>query len=992
MRPRRIVPLLAVLAAVGFAPAAAQSFEATPADVVRSAERAVQDDSVRVVQTRWRAALRRDSTDREATLGLATLARVTYDFESAERLLGGLLARAGSAPDGWTVHARLGQYRVANSTGDYRRADSLLRLAVADARRIGDRRAEIAALIGFTNTRSGGRREALLATLDSVRRLLSAGDGRDRAEYLCRLGLYQGVAGDTGGSTVVRRGTAMAERGGERQLAGHCLEAEGLLESLRGHNDSALATLDRATALLRATREHAGLARLESRRSDILQEYGRLGEARVALGRVLAEATISKNRQRVSSAYGGIGAIALRVGDLPTAAAYFERGAALADSLGLEEGGMIARQNRAEVLAMSGDLEGARSAFQGALAEADSNDFFEDAVHARQSLARVAIRQGSWSEAARQLDLAGAAARAHGLEDVRAGLAYDQGRLALGQSRPAEAARLFAAVLARAGKDDQLLRYTTRTRLAEAYAAQGHLRRAERELTEASGELEQWRASLGAEELRRYAFATTALGEHDPQAAVARVIAALASGGRAEAAFSLAERRRARTLADRLIQADALRATSAAATTHRDHPAGAAEVAAALADDSTAIVEYVAGSEGAPTTLFLVTRTGIRARLLPPADSLARPIERFTALLEAGDSGSTLARSLGAAVLGPVAALPHAVTRLIVIPDGPLHRIPFDALVMPDGRLAVERWAVGLAPSAAVAMALRQRERNAATEPPRILALGDPAFASERTGVAMRGGDLLRGAFDATGGLPRLAGSGDEVRDVARYAPGHAEVRLRADASEAWLKRAAVDGFRVIHLATHALVDEGSLARTALALAPGAGEDGFLGPADIAALRLRADLVVLSACRTAGGVMVSGEGLQGLTTPLLEAGARSVIATQWRIGDRGTVRLVHDVYTALAQGAPVSEALREAKLSAIRRGAPASEWAGFTVVGDPLVRIPLRAPAPTAPVGPLAVVVGMLALVAGYLGLRRRGRMAEVSERASAVVARTHQR
>jgi hypothetical protein len=148
-----------------------------------------------------------------------------------------------------------------------------------------------------------------------------------------------------------------------------------------------------------------------------------------------------------------------------------------------------------------------------------------------------------------------------------------------------------------------------------------------------------------------------------------------------------------------------------------------------------------------------------------------------------------------------------------------------------------------------------------------------------------------------------------------------------------------------------------------------------LSPADISALRLHADLVVLSACRTAGGLMVTGEGLQGLTAPLLEAGARSVIATQWRIGDRSTVRLVHDLYDALARGAPVGDALRAAKLAAIRRGAPASEWASFTVVGDPLVTIPLRAPARSLlwtwmAVGTLVLLVG------GYVALRRRARAA----------------
>jgi hypothetical protein len=139
-------------------------------------------------------------------------------------------------------------------------------------------------------------------------------------------------------------------------------------------------------------------------------------------------------------------------------------------------------------------------------------------------------------------------------------------------------------------------------------------------------------------------------------------------------------------------------------------------------------------------------------------------------------------------------------------------------------------------------------------------------------------------------------------------------------------------------------------------------------------------------------VVVSGEGLEGLTTPLLEAGARSVVATQWRIGDRSTVSLVRDLYDALARGVPVAEALREAKLAAIRRGAPASEWAGFTVVGDPLVRVPLHAPSRRLPAGGLAAAGALVLLAGGYLATRRSGRRAERSERASDVVTRTHQR
>jgi hypothetical protein len=115
-----------------------------------------------------------------------------------------------------------------------------------------------------------------------------------------------------------------------------------------------------------------------------------------------------------------------------------------------------------------------------------------------------------------------------------------------------------------------------------------------------------------------------------------------------------------------------------------------------------------------------------------------------------------------------------------------------------------------------------------------------------------------------------------------------------------------------------------------------------------------------------------------------------VVATQWRIGDRSTVALVHDLYDGLARGAPVVEALRQAKLAAIRRGAPASQWAGFTVVGDPLVRVPLHTPPRRLPVGWLAAA-GALLVAGGYLATRRSGRRAERIERAPEVVARTHQ-
>lgn len=100
------------------------------------------------------------------------------------------------------------------------------------------------------------------------------------------------------------------------------------------------------------------------------------------------------------------------------------------------------------------------------------------------------------------------------------------------------------------------------------------------------------------------------------------------------------------------------------------------------------------------------------------------------------------------------------------------------------------------------------------------------------------------------------------------------------------LKQADLRPYRVLHFATHAIVDERSIAGTALVLSPSPNESGFMGAGDLAALRIDADLVVLSSCTSAGGTLTGGEGVQGLSSALLEAGARALVATACRINDR----------------------------------------------------------------------------------------------------------
>jgi CHAT domain-containing protein len=475
---------------------------------------------------------------------------------------------------------------------------------------------------------------------------------------------------------------------------------------------------------------------------------------------------------------------------------------------------------------------------------------------------------------------------------------------------------------------------------------------------------------------------------------VASVIAMLAAAGRVDAAFELAERRRARELVDRMARAEATRTTRDSATRPRHHTSGATvqDLVRILPDSNTALLEYVTGRGGEPTTLFVVTQAGAVARQLPSIDSLSASIDRLRTVMEAGGDARPLGRRLHEAILEPaISVLGRHVTRLVIVTDDVLARVPFDALVLADDRYAVERFAISMAPSASTWLALVARPANARLF--RLLAIGDPVFESSRSasGEALRGANsVYRSAFDASGGLGRLPSSRREARAVARFAPS-AEVRLRRDASEAYLLSTALDTFRVLHFATHALIDEESTARTALALTPGLGHDGFVSPADLAGLKLDADLVVLSACRTAAGVVLRGEGVQGLTAPLLEAGARSVVATGWRIPDAGAATMVERFYRAMAGGATVSDALRIAKLEALRAGAPATEWAAFIAVGDPMVRIPLVIPSSPAsrPAWIVAFAVALAVAIAAYGWARRNRSDADAASEPSAEKPRT---
>lgn len=350
-------------------------------------------------------------------------------------------------------------------------------------------------------------------------------------------------------------------------------------------------------------------------------------------------------------------------------------------------------------------------------------------------------------------------------------------------------------------------------------------------------------------------------------------------------------------------------------------PISLATLRARLRHDEV-LLEYVSGQGEA--YCLIVTMTSARVRRVMPFSAEAAGLA--TAIQESANVTS-LAGTLGKSLLN-VAEIAHA-KRIIVVPDGPLHQVPFELLTR-DGKRLLETHVVSYSPSASVFAILRARR---ATPSNTLLAI-----ASSPQGTVS--GPVTRGMYDVEPGkLPPLPSAPDEAKAVAQaMGAGNARVLIAADATEANLKSQSLKEVGVLHFAVHGITSSKFPERSALLLEPGSpNEDGLLQAREILDLRLNADLVTLSACGTAAGRTFGQEGVASLVRPFLAAGARSVVANLWAADDAFSLSLMKEFYRQLAAGLDKGEALRQAKLRLISEfGDEVTPrlWSGVVIFGD----------------------------------------------------------
>ena len=827
------------------------------------------------------------------------------------------------------------------------------------------------------------------------------------------------------GYRVLIEAAALSQDDRRRILA---LAALGTLAARKGHFALAEPALSEAAAYGEATRDPDIIIPSANNLGITFVSQGRFDEALASYRRSYTAAETAGRRDSMARSLNNIGDVALSQGDFRTALEHLTRSLAIKETLGDEVAIAKTSSNIGTIHLQQGSFEQALERFTRALDVGRRLGNVQLQVGGAVDTALVHIAQGHGAEALTVLQDALPLAEKFGDAILLGDLWQSRGRASSSVRNWSDARMALSTALAiqeasgnRAGQADTLLElarlelrsgqpaaarpYATRATdlartvglapglwaslslLGSAYAGVGRQDEAVAAFTASIAEVERARQQVagGPEDARRF-FQEKTTPYYE--------LAALhASAGRAEEAFALMERARARVLLDliaggkpilgplsaqqrareaainaeittlsaRLDRAVAESAGSAADVTRIEAALSQARRAREEWQFETfgAHPELAFGRGEAPVvplreavaklplgTMVLTFMLGVdQTRLLVMSrgpDGLPRvrvvevPVSRQA--LESRAEGfrtrigrrdlafSAEARGLYALLLGPVEAEIGQAAHVVIVADGPLWNLPFQALLSPRGRFLIEERAVSYAPSVSALYRLRERREQRRTPTERFVAIGDPAGAPRTPG--------------------RLPNAAREVRAMAAMYGSGSQVLTGAAATEAAV-RGSAPAAGVLHIATH-----GELARTspmysfvALGGTPEANDpaqDGRLEAWEVANLPLTASLVVLSACESARGGDGGGEGVMGLSWSLFAAGASTAVVSLWQVDSASTTELMLGFHRARLRGPSGPAGSTAAAMRTAARALIASRqyrhpfyWAGFVVAGAP---------------------------------------------------------
>jgi CHAT domain-containing protein/tetratricopeptide (TPR) repeat protein len=793
-------------------------------------------------------------------------------------------------------------------TGQHAKAFEVYGEALAIWRELGNR-AEIARSlhnIGLFHTEMGDVQPALdlLREALAIRRELN--DRLGLADTMLNLGDVYVIAGDRERALdLFQQALVLARETGERGTEARALESVGASLHAQGQLAEALRHYDTALVLLNQSGMRSSIAVVHTARGHIHRALGHAAEARSSFERALEVSLEIGDPTFEGRARRGIALVHADAAQPPEARQSFEEALRLLRSAGSRPDEAATLYDLARFERGAGDLEAARARVQEAISVIED---VRSTVVSRDLRASYAASHREYYEL--QIDIL---MRLHARQPAAG---FDA--LAVGASERARARGLLDALAeARQGIREGL--------------APG-LRDAERDL----------QRRLSAAEARRGDW--------------------LAEKGRGERPLAIERELDGLVAEYRDLQERIRVASPRYAALMQPVSLTLPEIQAEVIDDESLLLEYALGEER--SYVWAITRGSVQSHELPARRVVEDAARRAHALLmeshrrgRRGQADLALAE-LSRIVLGPVAGL-LGHRRLLVVADGALHYVPFAALPPPsvgaEAPPLVVVHEVAQLPSASSLAALRRDVARRARAAKAVAVLSDPVFRADDPRVRRAAAevsapappvvetDVTRAAAEAgLAALERLPFSRREADAIVAVAPpGDSLEALDFAASRATAMSPALADYRVVHFATHGLVNNRhpELSGIALSMVDEAGrpQDGFLRLTDLYSLKLGADLVVLSACQTALGKEVRGEGLVGLTRGFFYAGAPRVIASLWSVRDEATATLMARFYRALlGDGQSPAAALRTAQIALRKdpRWSAPYYWAGFVLQGE----------------------------------------------------------
>jgi CHAT domain-containing protein/Tfp pilus assembly protein PilF len=431
--------------------------------------------------------------------------------------------------------------------------------------------------------------------------------------------------------------------------------------------------------------------------------------------------------------------------------------------------------------------------------------------------------------------------------------------------------------------------------LAELLVKRGDAARADAQFRSALDLIERQRAGLAREESKLSYFSNLIRFYQD-------YVDFLIASGQPGRALEAAESSRARVLDEKL---------RSRSTATRELSSGTLQQIAR--STNSVLLSYWLAPER--SLLWVVTPTAVTRYDLPPERKISALVDSYGAMIESLrdplQSESPPGRELSRILLDPIRSLLSKGVRLTIVPDRALHSLNFETLPDPEdpSRYLIERATISIAPSLGMLTGAHAEAANAAKS---ILLIGDPDPAVEE--------------------YPRLPFAAKEIALIEQHFPTEGSVVIEGSrADPASYRDSDPARFSFIHFAAHAAANRESPLDSALILSR--RDSGYaLSARDVMNVPLRAELVTLSACRSAGARTYSGEGLVGLSWAFLRAGARNVVAGLWDVNDMSTAMLMSDFYAQLMRGSKPADALREAKLQLVHSTAAYRKpfyWAPF---------------------------------------------------------------